>query len=368
VPSLVETEDKENDEKEQEEDDSNNNNNGEESDQSDDNDSNVDEERRVGTSDNRSSSHKKRPQYDASSHSQPVQHARRLSPPHQKKKKSSSFASRFAQQSLRWTARAVARTAQHSGQAAYYLMQPKQVELSELLGVWRLDQEITMPRRSSPEVKRGTGRRQQPPRRRDTAEEALVDVRQARATIEIMGRSTTDHAHEIHYTTVLGQPERAVYHFQPAQWPRLARLEFTARAFAWEDDDHHDAPPNHPDINHGDPKQRQGPPRQRQRLPPLYLYRGYVTRKLADPSVIKFKGNIYRLEKTGWRGQTIRKVAIGTFVARRRLQLDVNVDHDENDNDDDDEQEEEEEDLEEEEGDDEEEGHDDNESDEGDYD
>jgi hypothetical protein len=57
-----------------------------------------------------------------------------------------------------------------------------------------------------------------------------------------------------------------------------------------------------------------------------YFYRAYVHHKVADSSVIKLKGKIYRIERTGWRGKNEKLVAVGTFVALRRLRLSVDDD------------------------------------------
>ena len=52
-----------------------------------------------------------------------------------------------------------------------------------------------------------------------------------------------------------------------------------------------------------------------------YFYKAYIHRKVADSSVIKLKGKIYRIDHTGWRGKNEKLVPVGTFVARRRLRL-----------------------------------------------
>jgi hypothetical protein len=63
-----------------------------------------------------------------------------------------------------------------------------------------------------------------------------------------------------------------------------------------------------------------------------YFYKAYIHRKVADPSVIKLKGKIYRIERTGWRGKNEKLVPVGTFMARRRLRLLQTDDEGEEDN------------------------------------
>jgi hypothetical protein len=75
-----------------------------------------------------------------------------------------------------------------------------------------------------------------------------------------------------------------------------------------------------------------------------YFYKAYIHRKVADPSVIKLKGKIYRIDHTGWRGKNEKLMSVGTFVARRRLRLLPADDEDEEDNEEEENMEEEEED------------------------
>lgn len=91
-----------------------------------------------------------------------------------------------------------------------------------------------------------------------------------------------------------GPEEHSPWMFTPAQWPAAAKVEFLLVVT------------------------RGGGAR--------LLYKAVVHRKLAAKNVLKLKGKIYRLEKFGWRGKTVKQVCMGTFVARRRLQLEEDQD------------------------------------------
>jgi hypothetical protein len=172
--------------------------------------------------------------------------------------KSKSIVSSLAEKSYALTTHALSATAKQSGKAAYYLIRNKKCKVEELFGLWRLDQSIAYDENEDPET--------------------------AETTIEVNPAGTI----------IVGGDENPVrksrYTFTPAQMTSSAKLEFTAAAFS---------------TNPVEP----------------YFYRAYVHRKVADPSVIKLKGKIYRIERTGWRGKTEKLVAVGTFVARRRLKL-----------------------------------------------
>lgn len=97
----------------------------------------------------------------------------------------------------------------------------------------------------------------------------------------------------VHHVRIDRQQHK--YRFVPSQWGRSAYIEFEATT-----------PRTTTSANHNH----------------NLFYRGYIHRKLADPSVLKIKGTIYAMEKTGWRGKGMRHVPVGTFVARRRMKLD----------------------------------------------
>jgi hypothetical protein len=201
----------------------------------------------------------------------PKRPARR--PDHRKKKKSSLM--HLAEKSVQLSTKTAFMTAKQSGKAAYYLIKPKHVDKKELVGLWRIDQQIS-------------------------GDDALP--LECSANIEFSPSDVL--------VTVGDEQENKLrmktpWKFQPSRWPRAAKVEFAAKAFMLE--------------GHQE----------------LFYYKGQVDRKLAARSVIKIKGDIYRIEKAGWRGNERKYVRIGTFVARRRVKL-----HDEDqidDRDDDDE-------------------------------
>jgi hypothetical protein len=194
--------------------------------------------------------------------------------PDRKKKKKSSLM-HLAEKSVQLSTKTAFMTAKQSGKAAYYLIKPKHVDKKELVGLWRIDQQISgedaLPLECSANIE-------------FSPSDVLVTVRDDQEKEVIM---------------------RTPWTFQPSRWPRAAKVEFAAKAFVLE--------------GHQE----------------LFYYKGQVDRKLAARLVIKIKGDIYRIEKAGWRGKERKYVKIGTFVARRRVKL-----HDEDqvdDKDDDDE-------------------------------
>jgi cell division septation protein DedD len=203
--------------------------------------------------------------YDADpappSHDNHRQQRRPQRPPPTPPPKSKSIVSSLAENSYALTTHALSATAKQSGKAAYYLIRNKKCNVEELFGLWRLDQSIV------------------------SDYDENEDPETAENSIEVTPAGTI---------VVGGEDENPVrksrYTFTPAQMTSSAKLEFTAAAFS---------------TNPGQP----------------YFYRAYVHRKVADPSVIKLKGKIYRIERTGWRGKNEKLVAVGTFVARRRLKL-----------------------------------------------
>ena len=197
-------------------------------------------------------------------------------PPQRRRKKKKSAMQSLAEQSLKLTTKTALGTVKQSGKAAYYLVKPKHVEKQELVGLWRLDQQVQQ-RHDDP-----------------VPIECSANIELTRTSVLVTIASADDNEKD----KILETP----WNFKPARWPRAARVEFAARAFAGAST----------------------------RGPQLFFYKGQVDRKLADRSVIKIKGKIYRIEKTGWRGKTVRHVAVGTFVARRRLQL-LQEDDDEED-------------------------------------
>ena len=188
-----------------------------------------------------------------------------------KRKKKKSLFQSVAETSLKLTTKTALATAKQSGKAAYFLVKPKHVDKQELMGLWRLDQQVVLD------------------------EDRSAVPRECHANMELTPRS-------LRLTNEAGETWDGPWTFRPSQWPRAAQVEFRAPAFFG--------------------------------LPETFRYKGHVDRKLAARSVLKIRGKIYRVEKTGWRGKTVQYVPVGTFVARRRLRVDEEEsdwDEDEND-------------------------------------
>jgi hypothetical protein len=184
----------------------------------------------------------------------------------------STFSS-LAEKSYALTTHALSATAKQSGKAAYYLIRPKKVQVKELFGLWRMDQSVMVYEDEEPD--------------------------NTSATIEVTPAGTIILPRNSNGDGDGGSDEnQSRYTFTPAHLTASAKLEW----------------------RRGDGHQQQ------------YFYKAYIHRKVADPSVIKLKGKIYRVDHTGWRGKTEKLVPVGTFVARRRLRLLA----DEDDEDDDD--------------------------------
>lgn len=172
---------------------------------------------------------------------------------------------RLAQQGLSLTSSAVSMTAQTSGKAAYQLIRPKKVEMRELVGLWRLDQQL------------------------DEGEESTAMMEVTLKGLLVPDTNDDEEERDEDDSPSAGQRRRLVrFRFIPATAFKTAKLEFEAPLFDG---------------------------------PCVYMYRAHVHRKLADPSVIKLKGKMYRIERSGWRGKSVRFAPVGTFVARRRLSL-----------------------------------------------
>lgn len=180
-------------------------------------------------------------------------------PPDRRKKKKSSILD-LAEKSVKLSTKTAFMTAKQSGKAAYYLIKPKHVEKKELVGLWRVDQQISgdddIPLECSANIE-------------FSPKDVLVTVRDEEGEV------------------IMKTP----WKFKPSRWPRAAKVEFAAKAFMVE--------------GHQE----------------LYYYKGQVDRKLAARSVIKIKGDIFRIEKAGWRGKERKYIRIGTFVARRRVKI-----------------------------------------------
>lgn len=195
---------------------------------------------------------------------------------------------RLAAKSLKVTSALAWETFKTTGNLAYQLFKPRHVQAQELKGLWRLDQQVSL----------GNHR-----------EVASV------ATIQLNPKSRT--------LTLILPDNKAVQHTSPNKQGIVVEEQYTftkTRLGSWE-------------------TEFVAPAFMIGTKPRLYGYRGYWQRKIADPSVIKLVGKIYRVHKQRRfgisRGGPDYQFgqAVGTFVARRRIQLN---DDDEYDNEDDD--------------------------------
>jgi hypothetical protein len=191
------------------------------------------------------------------------------------------------------------------GKLAYHIIRPKDVELGETDGLWRLDQQI------------GAG---------DGPEWVVASV----ATIELHANSRTatlrkkddtyvsdDDTHKDKNTAkkpsstatkkTTSIVSRVPYTFTKKRMSGSYQTSFVMPAFLIGDDTMR-----------------------------LYGYKGTWQRKVANRDVLKLVGKIYQVHQQRFgkhRGEYVFGPPIGTFVARRRIQL---LDEDDDDDDDDD--------------------------------
>jgi hypothetical protein len=194
---------------------------------------------------------------------QPNRRGQPLVPANKRHEQKKSTIQSLAEKSIQLTTKTALGTVKQSGKAAYYLVKPKYVEKEELLGLWRLDQQASLRTNNDDGI----------------PAECSANIELTPTSVLVAGHGET--------TGTAATP----WKFKPAQWPRAAKVEFAANAFVVGTEQL------------------------------LFVYKGHVDRKLAVRSVIKIKGKIYRIVKTGWRGRNSKLVAVGTFLARRRMKL-----------------------------------------------
>lgn len=187
---------------------------------------------------------------------------RRRGPPQpaRRAKRTKHWSQRLASQSFKMGSQLAWGAVQQTGKVAYQLVKPRHVEARELIGIWRLDQQI---------VSNG----------RDMASVATVelDPRQRLVTLKLPNGKT------------VVEP----FSFQKTRLGSF-QTEFVAPAFLVGD------------------------------TPRMYGYRGTWQRKLADKRVIKLVGKIYQVKKQRFgksQGKYLFTKPVGTFVARRRMKL-----------------------------------------------
>jgi len=207
------------------------------------------------------------------SQNRPYDHRMARPPPRRPRKKQAHWAQRAAQQSIKksgqlaWNA-----VIKQPGKLAYHLVRPKHVDLRELGGLWRIDQQVTINPRNPDKTIGSVATVSLDPRRR------LVSVTAA-APEDGKGESRT-----------VRQP----FTFKKSRLGSY-KTTFIAPAFLVSDQ------------------------------PRWYGYKGTWQRKLADAKVVKLVGKIYAVRKVKFgkqkgEWQMIGK-PVGTFVARRRVQM-----------------------------------------------
>ena len=195
----------------------------------------------------------------------------------------STVASSLAQSSLSLAQRALLGAARQSSRAALHVARSKSVHLNELHGLWRLDQDV---RSGTPTI---------PPC--SLSLEILVDATPFTCRIRIQHPSLNPSSSE--------QPTTSWITTEGKFQPSTSRL-------------------SHAMLRWVDPITK-------------LEYSAKIQRKLADPSVLKLRGNVYS-RRTGRSSlsssvsgifggspSTTREL-VGTFVARRRLRLDLDDD------------------------------------------
>jgi hypothetical protein len=238
-----------------------------------------------------------RPSVDPSSSSSSNYRRRSELPPKPSSSSSPSSPSSLgsiAQQSLKLTRRAVQLTARHSTKAAYHVLRPKTVELDELVGLWRVDQELSMTRDENDDDANNVF----------TMELAIVTSPPGRDGRRRDERFPPERI--VLLTITDGSGAKTVarqVQFKPSSSPLThAQLKWTYRGLQ---------------------------------------YKAAIHRKLADPSVLKLNGTItYRPPPPpkgrgllqAWSNATPnrrRDEKVGTFVARRRMKFEDEMEEEE---------------------------------------
>jgi hypothetical protein len=184
--------------------------------------------------------------------------SRNRRPPPSKSKKTADWAKSLASNSLKLSGQVAWKTVSMPGKVGYHLIRPKHVDEVEIGGLWRLDQQIT-----------------------ERGDRIVASV----ATIELDPRK-----HVVIVRPQEGPPLIQPYKFSKGKLGSY-KMEFVAKTFMVGSQTR------------------------------MYGYKGTWQRKLADPKVLKLVGKIYQLRKNRLsKGFTLGN-PVGTFVARRRVQL-----------------------------------------------
>ncbi|CAJ1965630.1 unnamed protein product [Cylindrotheca closterium] len=220
--------------------------------------------------------------------------------PRRSSKKSMPWAQRIASQSLQMGSQLAWNAVKTPGKLAYHVIRPKHVDLAETGGLWRMDQQVTI---------RGD---------KELASVATVELDARRKLIIVRHRpiASEDNKASAKENDKDKQGEddkeakevvvRQPYTFKKSRLGSY-KTSFVAPAFLVGD------------------------------KPRMYGYKGNWQRKMADKKVIKLVGKIYEVRRQRFgkdRGSyQFAGKPVGTFVARRRVQL---IEEDEYDDDDDD--------------------------------
>eukprot|EP00569_Conticribra_weissflogii_P006802 CAMPEP_0171349926 /NCGR_PEP_ID=MMETSP0878-20121228/35097_1 /TAXON_ID=67004 /ORGANISM="Thalassiosira weissflogii, Strain CCMP1336" /LENGTH=397 /DNA_ID=CAMNT_0011854717 /DNA_START=126 /DNA_END=1319 /DNA_ORIENTATION=- len=238
----------------------------------------------------------------------------------------SSIVTAAAKKSIRLTQKTAEATLVQTGRAAYHLATPKHVSKSEIIGTWRIDQQVGLVGSSS--------------KHNNCDENEDLPVVTCAANVELtesgeaivrysLPKNADDEFDVGYENNQTGEQElhsndgdgdeiitsRSSYNFKERSWPRSCVIEFQLPAFHFPGDDH----------------------------PVVMRYKGTLKRKLVDPSVIKIVGTIHEVGPPGritrgpgmggfWgngnksrRGKRVDKeTMVGTFTARRRMGLEDN--------------------------------------------
>jgi len=224
--------------------------------------------------------------------------------PKKKSSSSSSVLGSLARKSVQLGTGLVAGTAQQTGKAAYFLVQPKHVDRRELVGLWRLDQQMNG--RTTDSLNLELTANGEVVIARSSSDSAAAASSRGTSRPAAGAAEKDDIRGSMRQRRPPSSSSSSLWKFKPAQWPARARIEFTTTT---------------PATGPGGT------------TPTTTLtYKAVVHRKLAAKNVLKLRGKIYRLgPKSRWTGRSGPPVLVGTFVARRRLQLDD--DDDDNDED-----------------------------------
>lgn len=178
----------------------------------------------------------------------------------QRPRRSKHWSQRIASQGLQIGSQLAWGAVQQTGNVAYQLIKPRHVDPTELMGLWRLDQQIS-----------SNGM--------DLASVATVEMDPGPRLVTLKRPN--------------GKTIVEPYTFQKTRLGSY-QTEFILPAFLVGE------------------------------TPRLYGYRGTWQRKLADQRVIKLVGKIYKVKQQRFgksKGKYIFSQSIGTFVARRRMKL-----------------------------------------------